>query len=363
MKKSNFLLCMVFMLSIVACQKDEKIIEKPNVEFYTKKLNESCSKYKNIPFNFTNDIIMEFFEYKNFIILGGLNSIYVYNVNTNSIVDQIFQIELGTRKIDLIDDKAVICCQKGFFEISSAGIIKKVSDDACFDFIKFNNEYLYVSYVGILNQNNRDLTNIKVLNTHDYSFKLYLDPNYTDENIILMKLIEFEGKIFVLADLNRKIHLIEIDNKIPIKILNNENDLGLKSIEYNMSLVDIHPIILNGKFFLLANPNALAKYLLKYENGGFKLEMIWDEGYRSDDYKFKHFNSCHFNKIVQNGNKVNINTNAGLFTFSYENGKFGYDLLIDPLLPSKNWSFHSIKSGQINYVLTNHNNLTQIICE
>jgi hypothetical protein len=63
------------------------------------------------------------------------------------------------------------------------------------------------------------------------------------------------------------------------------------------------------------------------------------------------------------GNKVNINTNAGLFTFSYENGKFGYDLLIDPLLPSMNWSFHSIKSGQINYVLTNHNNLTQIICE
>lgn len=49
-------------------------------------------------------------------------------------------------------------------------------------------------------------------------------------------------------------------------------------------------------------------------------------------------------------------------TFTHENGKFDYDLLIDPLLPNNNWISQSIKSGQINYVLTNHQNLTQIIC-
>jgi hypothetical protein len=347
----------------MACNKEVKTIDKSSSEFYTKKLNESCSKYKNVDIKSSNEIILDFFEYKNLIIYGGLNSISVYNLDSKILVDKFQENELVLRKIDIINDKVVACTQKGMFEIGPTGTIKKVSNDACFDFIKFNNQYLYVSYIGKIDINNRDLTNIKILNTENYSFTLYLDPNYTDKNIFLMKLIEYKGKLFALASLDNKINIIEIENVIPTKILNKENDQGLKSLEYNMSLSDIHPIILNDEFFLLANPNSLAKYLLKYENGGFKQEMIWEEGYLSDDYKFKQFNFSHFTKIIQHDKKVNINTSDGLFTFTYENGKFSYDLLIDPLLPSNNWISHSIKSGQINYVLTNQRNLTQIICD
>jgi hypothetical protein len=310
-----------------------------------------------------HDLILDFFEYKNLIIYGGLNSISVYDLNSKKIVDNFQENQIGLRKIDIINDKVVVCTHKGMFEISTTGFIKKVSNDACFDFIKFNHQYLYVSYVGTIDINNRDLTNIKILNTENYTFTLFLDPNYTDKNIFLMKLIVSKGKLFALAGLDNKINIIEIENKIPTKILNKENDPGLKSMEYNIALSNIHPIILNDEFFLLANPNSLAKYLLKYENGGFKREMIWEDGYRSDDYKFKQFNSSHFNKVIQHDKMVNINTSVGLITFTYENGKFGYDLLVDPLLPNNNWISHSIKSGQINYVLTDHQNLTQIICD
>lgn len=105
--------------------------------------------------------------------------------------------------------------------------------------------------------------------------------------------------------------------------------------------------------------------MLKRQNeDGFRGVGRWHIDGGTENETYRRFMLAHDNRFIVDDNRLYVNSSEGLFKFTFdEDLNYTLELMIDDNFPNNNWIDFSIRDGNIDLVLLNHNSLLRNTCQ